>query len=321
MPGCESSSSAIPVPPTAIVGLGYCTYDILAVVPHLPQFDDVHMVHVSGMTHDGGGQVGTALVAAARLGARCGYLGVLDDDQEGRWLREQFVREGVDVSRLRMQFGAGTNVCFIMVEETTARRAILCAARAAREALQLDAVDRAYLQAARVLHLDGQFMPAAILAADWARAAGVKVCFDGNHPRPGLGELLPRVDWLVVAEPFPSAYTGLSDPSAAAKALLDLGPQLLVVTLGERGCAVWASAPGREEHFQVAGFPVDAIDTTGAGDAFHGAFLYAMLQGWALHRSVTFANAVAAINCQTLGGRRGLPTRGEADLFLEHRPE
>jgi sulfofructose kinase len=277
----------------------------------------VRMVHVSDMVHDGGGQVGTALAAATRLGARAGYVGLLGDDEEGRWLREQFVREGVDVARLRMQPGAGTNVCLILVEEATARRAILCAARTGRDALQFDPADQAAVQAARALHLDGQFMPAAIQAARWAREAGTKVCFDGNHPRPGLEELLPLVDWLVVAEPFPAAYTGLREPSEAAEALLDLGPELLVVTLGEQGCLVCCRGPDGEESFRVPGFPVDAVDTTGAGDAFHGAFLYAMLQGWDLRRIATFANAVAAINCRTLGGRRGLPTRAQADRFLE----
>jgi sugar/nucleoside kinase (ribokinase family) len=211
-----------------------------------------------------------------------------------------------------VQPGSGTNVCLILVEEATARRAILCAARADREALRVDEEDRAYVQAARVLHLDGQFMPAAVQAARWARQAGVKVCFDGNHPRPGLEALLPLVDWLVVAEPFPAAQTGLEDPEAAARALLDLGPELVVVTLGERGCAVWT----RQEHFRVPGFPVKAVDTTGAGDAFHGAFLYARLQGWDLRRVVTFANAAAALNCRTLGGRRGLPTRAQVDDLL-----
>lgn len=299
-----------------IVGLGYCAYDILAIVPRLPEFDDVHMVHVDDMVHDGGGQVGTALAATARLGARAGYLGVLDDDREGRWLRERFVQEGVDVARLRVQPGIGTNVCLVLVEEATARRAILCAARADRDALRLTDADRAYVQAARALHLDGQFMPAAIQAAGWARQAGTKVCFDGNHPRPGLDELLPLVDWLVVAEPFPAAQTGTRDPEKAARALLNRGPELLVVTRGERGCALWT---GGGQHFEAPGFAVDAVDTTGAGDAFHGAFLYAMLQGWDLRRVVTFANAVAALNCRTLGGRRGLPTRAEADAFLADR--
>jgi sugar/nucleoside kinase (ribokinase family) len=156
-------------------------------------------------------------------------------------------------------------------------------------------------------------MPAAIQAARWAREAGIKVCFDGNHPRAGLVTLLPLVHWLVVAEPFPRAYTGLSDPEEAARALLALGAEVLVITQGERGCQVWIE--GHPHH--IPGFPVQVVDTTGAGDAFHGAFIYAMLQGWDLPRVAAFSNAVAALNCQTLGGRRGLPTLAEVETLLE----
>jgi len=223
------------------------------------------------------------------------------------------VREGVDVTRLRVRADVGTNVCLLLVEEATARRAILCHQRVRTTDLTLGDVDRAYVQSARVLHLDGQFMPAAIQAARWAKEVGLNVCFDGNHPRPGLDELLPLVDWLVVAEPFPAAYTGLSRLDDAARALLALGAEVLVITQGQRGCQVWTG----DNHFQAQGFAVQAVDTTGAGDAFHGGFIYGMLQGWSLQQVATFANAVAALNCQTLGGRRGLPSLRQVEALLQ----
>jgi ribokinase len=292
-----------------VVGLGYCVYDILAILTSAPDFDHVGMTPLAGLVRDGGGQVGTALTALARLGARPGYVGLLGEDPEGHWLRNLFVREGIDIARLRLRNDVGTNICLVLVDEATARRSILCHRRVRPDDLTLDHDDRRYIQAARVLHLDGQFMPAALQAARWASEASVKVCYDGNHPRAGLEALLPLVDWLVVAEPFPTAYTGLADPQAAAGSLLALGAELLVVTQGERGCQVWT--PG--DHFQVEGFAMEAVDTTGAGDAFHGAFIYAMLQGWDLRRAATFASAAAALNCRTLGGRRGLPTLAQVE--------
>jgi ribokinase len=295
-----------------VVGLGYCAYDILTIVPGLPQFDDVQMVHVSNLVHDGGGQVGTALTTLARLGARTGYVGVLGNDREGHQLRELFEQERVDLARLRVEADVGTNICILLVEQGTGRRAILCHRRAGAEALRLESGDRDYIQASQVLHLDGQFMPAAIQAARWAREAGVKVCFDGNHPRPGLDELLPKVDWLVVAEPFPVAYTGVADAQEAARELLALGAEVLVITLGERGCKVLTA----DEQFYMPGFQVNAVDTTGAGDAFHGGFIYGMLQDWDLRRVANFANAVAALNCRMLGGRRGLPTLAQVEALL-----
>ena len=170
--------------------------------------------------------------------------------------------------------------------------------------LTLSQADREYIQAARVLHLDGQFMPSALQAARWAREAQVKVSFDGNHPRAGLAELLRLVDWLVVAETFPMAYTGNPNPGEAAEELLSVGCEVQIVTEGDRGCQVYADG----NQFHVPALTVDAVDTTGAGDAFHGAFIYAMLQGWDLRRATRFSGATAALNCLTLGGRRGLPT-------------
>jgi sulfofructose kinase len=295
-----------------VVGMGYCVHDILAIVPCLPRFDDAQMPHLADLVYDGGGQVGTALTALARLGLQTGYVGLLGDDREGRFLHDLFTQSGVDVARLRLSNEVGTNICLLLVDQRTAQRIILCHQRVHPTHLTLDEADRAYVQSARVLHLDGQFMPAAIQAARWAREAGVQVCFDGNHPRPGLDQLLPLIDWLVVAESFPTAYTGRPALEDAARDLLSLGSRVLVVTQGARGCRVWAG----DEQFGVPGFPVQAVDTTGAGDAFHGAFIYGMLQDWDLRRVALFANATAALNCQVLGGRRGLPTLAQVEALL-----
>jgi sugar/nucleoside kinase (ribokinase family) len=300
-----------------VVGLGHCAYDILAITPGLPEFDDVKAMHLAGLVYDGGGQVGTALTTLARLGTKSAYIGLLGDDDHGHFLKDLFVQEKVDTSRLRMRDDVGTNICLILVEQDTGRRAMFCHRRVQIADLVLGEADRETIRSARVLHLDGQFTPAAIQAAYWAREAGVRVCFDGNHPRPGLDELLPLVSWLVVAESFPATYTGHINREEAARALLSLGAEVLIVTQGKHGCQVWTA----EDQFQAPGFDVTALDTTGAGDAFHGAFLHAMLQGWDLHQVASFANAVAAINCQTLGGRRGLPTLSQVEAFLAVRQD
>ncbi len=299
-----------------VVGLGYCAYDILAITPEAPDFDGVAAVHLRNLVTDGGGPVATALVCLARLGAQVGYVGLLGSDREGRWLRDRFLEEGVDVSRLRLRDDVATNVCLILVEEGSGRRAMLCHQGVSAGDLVLDGADRAAVQGARVLHLDGQFLPAAVEAARWMRQAGGKVCFDGNHPRPGLDELLPLVDWLVVAESFPARYTGQADPEVAARDLLALGPELVVVTEGEKGCRVWTA----RERFDVPAFSVAVVDTTGAGDAFHGAWIYGMLQGWDLRRVASFANAVAGLNCGTLGGQRGLPGPARVEALVGQVP-
>lgn len=298
-----------------IVGIGYCSYDYLAIVPERPDFDADAMT-LGDLKTDGGGPVSTALVTAARLGAHTGYIGVLGDDAHGQALATMFAAEGVDCAHLRTAPGYRSQVCIVLVEQTTGRRSILCH-RPTYPPLTLQNADLVYIASAQALHLDGHHMEAAIQAAQFARSHDVLVSLDANRPRPHLDRLFPYVDILIAAEQFPSAYTGIADPWKAANALLSKGPCCVVVTQGERGC-IWATPT---EQGEMSSFQVPVADTTGAGDAFHGAFLFGWLQAWPLALTAEFAAAVAAINCMQLGGRSGLPTFQQAIRFLQQRSQ
>jgi sulfofructose kinase len=293
-----------------VVGLGYAGWDYLGIVPGPPVFD-ADTVTLAGFACCGGGPVATALVTLARLGAKAGYLGVLGDDESGRLALADLRREGVDTSRVVIRPGERSHTCLVLVEAGTGRRSILCD-RGTLGELSLTDADRRYMAGARFLHLDGQFMAAAITAARWAQEAGVRVSFDANRPRPRLDELLPLVDVLVTSTSFPAAYTGHDNLARAMRALRALGPEIVVVTLGPEGCAYLEdNQPAR-----VPGFAVEVVDTTGAGDAFHGAYLFGLLHSWEAGEAARFANAVAALNCRVLGGRGGLPTLAEARALM-----
>lgn len=298
-------------PPLDVVGLGYCAWDYVGIVDHIPEFD-APTVSLADLASSGGGPVSTALVALARLGAQSGYLGVIGDDQPGLSIKQAFEEEGVDVSHLRVQPRARSAVCIVLVHAQTGQRSILCYRGTFKE-VQLQQADRPYITAARFLHLDGHHMSAAITAAQWMREAGGTVVLDANRPRPRLDELLPWVDVLITNASFPPAYTGQQDIGDAARELMHTGARLVVTTLGEKGCICFSGS----ESLHVPGFAVKIIDSTGAGDAFHGAFIYGLLRGWSLLRTATFANAVAALNCMALGGRAGLPRLGDVEAFLE----
>lgn len=294
-----------------VVGLGYAGWDTLGIVPGRPVFDAGTMT-LAGFARCGGGPVATALVTLARLGAKVGYLGVLGDDESGRQVLADLQREGVDTSRVVVRPGARSHTCIVLVEAGTGRRSILCDRGSLGKLLLTDA-DRRYIAGARFLHLDGQFMEAAITAARWARESGVGVSFDANRPRPRLKELLPLVDVLVTSTSFPVAYVGHGDLPRAMRVLRALGPKAVVVTLGPEGCAYLEG----NQPVRVSGFNVDVVDTTGAGDAFHGAYLFGLLQGWDAGETASFANAVAALNCRALGGRGGLSTLAKARALME----
>ena len=293
-----------------VVGLGYAGWDYLGIVPGPPVFDADTMT-LAGFARCGGGPAATALVALARLGAKVGYLGVLGDDESGRRALADLRREGVDTSQVVVRAKARSHTCLVLVEAGTGRRSILCD-RGTLGDLSLTDANRRYIAQAQFLHLDGQFMPAAIRAARWAQDAGLRVCLDANRPRHRLDELLPLVDVLITSTSFPAAYTGHDDLPRAMRALRALGPETVVVTLGSEGCAYLKN----DQPVHVPGFAVKVVDTTGAGDAFHGAYLFGLLQGWEAAEIARTANAVAALNCRALGGRGGLPTLAEARALM-----
>jgi ribokinase len=155
-------------------------------------------------------------------------------------------------------------------------------------------------------------MEAAISTAQRMRQAGGTVVLDANKPRARLEELLRWVDVLITNAYFPGAYTGKRKLGDAAQALQQRGAKLVVTTLGERGCSCFT----QDKAWHVPGFAVPVVDTTGAGDAFHGAFIYGLLREWPILRTAEFANAVAALNCTGLGGRSALPSLEQTLSFL-----
>ena len=307
-------------PPAAsgpdLLGLGASTVDVLARVERLPVEDE--NMRALEISVQGGGPVATAIVTAARLGARTAMLDLLGDDWRGRLIRDEFQREGVDVSGICFAGGASSPTSTILVKEGSGARSIVWAPGEAPE-LSPDDLPVAWIESARILHVNGRHWRACLQAVGLARAAGVQVSFDGGagRYRPELRELVPLVDVCIVAREFAARYTGEPDPQRAAAALLRAGPGLVVVTAGTQGS--WVFPRDGQGFHQPAYLLEKAVDTTGCGDSYHGAFLFARLQGYDLKRAASFASAVAAINSGRLGGRAGLPRFEQVQSFLAAR--
>jgi ribokinase len=296
-----------------IIGLGLATIDIMTLIPRLPQPDDVFRAH--RILLEGGGPVATALAAAAKLGATTAYLGPIAPTRWGTLTRAGLEAYGVDTSHAPTRARGEQTVSVILVDGPTGRRSILYDSGEMQN-LEAAEVPAEQIASARALHLDGFHLEAARYAAEIARQAGVVVSLDGGAGElwPGVETLLPLVDLMVVARRFAQQHTGHADPLLAGPALLaTYQPRQVVITDGTRGCWYWDS--GR--HFHQPAFAVDAVDTTGAGDVFHGAYLYAFLQGWPARRCLAFAAAAAALKCRKLGGRAGIPTTEETLQALE----
>lgn len=299
-------------PAFEIVGIGVSTVDVLALVEHFPSGEEVQQAFE--LEVQGGGPVATALVAAARLGARTAMLDSLGDDWRARQILEQFVQAGVSVEHIRQHPDASSATACVLVRRGGERTII----HKPGSAPQLEPADlpRGLIERAGILHLNGRHPRAALAAAGWAKAAGVKVSFDGgaHHFRPELQAFVPLADYCIVARHFAEQATGQADPRAAAEALLAHGPALAVVTDGARGSLV-ASRDGTLFH-QPALRVHEVVDTTGCGDSYHGAFLFGLARGYSLREAAALASAVAALNARHLGGRAGLPTLEQARAFL-----
>jgi sugar/nucleoside kinase (ribokinase family) len=297
-----------------VVGLGLATLDILAQTPRLPNSNDCFQI--AALEMQGGGPVAPALVALNKLGANSKYLGSIASDDTATQIISELRRYGIDTEHCPKRDSGVSSASVILVEQSNGQRAILFQKSTSQD-LQPEEVPPDLIKNARALHLDGFFTPAAIHAARIAREHNVLVSLDGGAGElmwDELTELLPLVDILVVAKKFAFETTGKQDILVAGMNLLNTyRNQQVVITDGEHGSWYW----DRHTHFHQPAFQVDVVDTTGAGDTFHGVYLYACLQPeWTPQYRLKFASAVAALKCTQIGGRKGIPTLAQTQQFI-----
>lgn len=294
-----------------VIGLGLNTVDFLLRVPS--GVDLGHDVEVVEYDKQGGGMTATALVTLARLGAKTAAMTAIGDDEFGDFVMKIFRHEGVDVSHVVREVGEQTSVVFVLVDTKTGERSFLEYAGVARRT-HITGFDLDFIKECDILHIDGYFFRDSLKAAKLARREGIQVSLDMS-PQPGVRELIENVNILIPSEALALTYTGEKNPKKACRKLLSLGPDIVAITLGKRGVVCMS----REEEIERESFKVQVRDTTGAGDVFHGAFVFGALRGWPLSRTVEFASAVAAIKCTKLGGQKGIPLLDEALGFLEKK--
>ncbi|HXQ22924.1 MAG TPA: PfkB family carbohydrate kinase, partial [Candidatus Acidoferrales bacterium] len=284
-----------------VVGFGLNSVDHLCVVKRQPRLDSKQQL----VTYDvqPGGQVPTALVALQRWGLRTAYVGGFGDDTGGVLSRTSLATEGVDISATVTRRDARQQVSVILIDEGSGERSVLWQ-RVDELVLRPEEVPQGHLAEGRVLLMDAVDVPTAIDAARRAKRAGILTVLDTDTPAAGIGELLQLTDVLIVAAEFPGRLTGVADLRAAMRQTAKRGPWFVGVTLGPGG----ALALVHGELRYVPAFRVPVVDTTGAGDIFHAGAIYGLLHAWSVEATLRFAAAAAALKCERLGGRPGIPT-------------
>lgn len=289
----------MPIPIVDFTGIGENATDIVLRLKQFPAHDG--KTDTVSREIRLGGQVATAVFAAAKWDLRTRYVGAAGSDHNGSLHQIELRKQEVETHLVRFP-RAESRLSYILVEEGTGSRAVLCH-RDARVKLDKRHLKKDWFQRSRLLHVDGENPEASRLAATWAREAGVPVMCDLDVFREELRFLMPQIDLPVLSLGILEALGGSNDPLIALPNIrLKYGSKLVCATLGEQGALAWDG----QRFSYAAAYRVPVVDTTGAGDLFHAGFAYGVLSGWNIQRVLEFGCAAAGLNCMAHGARGGI---------------
>jgi len=288
--------------------MGIVPLDYLVQIPVFPELGG--KVDAGDLCVQGGGPVPNVLVGLTRLGMTTAVIAVVGDDMPGKISIAELQAERVDTRFMIVKKRpSATAYGFI---EPGGRRTIVLHRKISISPNDLTPL--AY-PAPRLLHLDGRDLKASVRIARWARKVGATVSFDIGSVRNDVTDVLPYVDHLVVADAWAFPYTGRRTVSTVLSALHEITGRTVVVTEGTKG----ATALECGEFYHHPAYKIKAVDTTGAGDAFHVGYLYGLLNGRTMPERLQTGNAVAALKCTRPGARGGMPTRRQLGAFLKRK--
>ncbi|HYZ85502.1 MAG TPA: PfkB family carbohydrate kinase [Bryobacteraceae bacterium] len=293
-----------------VLGIGLNATDTLILLPKFPPY--AGKVPFAEERISPGGQVASAIVACAALGLRTKYIGTVGDDERGKIQLASLRDSGIDLSDVYVRPDCPNQTAYILIDQTTGERTVLWA-RPDCLRLHADEIRPEFVADTRLLHIDGHDTAAVARAAELARSMGVPVTVDVDTVYHGFERVLPNVDYLVASSEFPVQWTNERDPFRALELIQEeYGMRVAAMTLGAHGAL--ARCDGR--FYYSPAFIVNCVDTTGAGDVFHGAFCYAVLQRMPLQEALDFSNAMAALNCTAIGARGGIANLEQARAML-----
>jgi len=292
-----------------IAGLGTIVMDHQIVLESYPTADSKHEIRADRLQV--GGPVPTALAVMAKFGKRTTFLGNWGNDPFGEMIEEDLGREQIDFSGSVRRSSIRTGFAHVWIDSSSGSRTIVCSRPA--EPLTEQELDSTLLSNCGGVYLDGWPEEAAREAAQLVKNHQGLVFLDSGSPKPGMDRLIPLVDVLNCPRRFLEQFFGSDDILAGGRKLVSMGPRMVTVTDGERGATMFTST----DTLHQPAFPVQVVDTTGAGDVFSGALAYAILEKQSPLRALRFAAATAALKCTQLGNREALPPLDAVLRLLE----
>lgn len=289
-------------------GIGLAALDRIMLVPHYPMKDE--KTEAVDYRVCGGGPVANAVHLLAELGEKTAFIGVIGDDPSGNIVREEMNLAGVQFMGIVRNLN--TPEAQIWVEMDTGKRTVVLN-RKGNFSITPAEIPAGIIENSRFLLLDGRDAETCLSAAEMAHQAGRKVVYDLGSVRDRTEELIESADYLIVSENFAKGYFKDNYLENALKKLFRSSMTAFVITIGERGC-LWRDKEGAGI---LPGFQMEVKDTTGAGDAFHGGFIYGLNKGWNHKKCIGFASACATMTCRLLGGRGAVKNEIEVWDFMK----
>ncbi len=294
-----------------IVGIGANVFDTLYNIPTYPT-EDTKMRATASKTA-GGGPTATGLVAAQKLGEDTAYIGVLSDDNGGKFLKEDLEKYGVETKYIDVKSGYRSFASVLwLCADSTSRTCVFD--KGNLPPLELNDAGKQAIRDAEILMVDGNEMNAAVDGAKIARENGTKVLYDCGGLYEGVERLLALTDIMIPSEEFSLGHTGCKTVEEAAKKLYETyNPEVVVITQGKKGGIIYDG----KETTSYPIYPVVVVDSNGSGDVFHGAFAAAVVKGYDYLKCCHFSSAVSGLKCTGVGARESAPDFDTTKKFLK----
>lgn len=296
-----------------VTGIGCSAWDYLGIVKTYPQpGEKSRMKRFEGQ---GGGQIATALVSVARLGGKAAIIDTVGDDLFGINIRKGLVEEGIDDTFLITDPGKESLVALCMIPENSGNRAIFFT-KGTKKILEPEEVPKDIIIKSNCLLADDHHRKASAQACHYAREANIPVVTDIERDNICNDELFHLGTHHIIPEDYLLKYTQEKDLENALKAIKETyKPEIVITTMGDRGSMAYN---GKEFIRQDAHHIAKVIDTTGAGDVFHGTFCYGLSLGYDLKTNLQFSSLIASMKCRKLGGQAGIPYIEELNGLWNH---
>ena len=292
-----------------VVGVDMPCMDLNVNTERFPRVGDAESI--KQISWQGGNKVASGMVACARLGAKCAMMGCVGDDIFGRFIIKDFERHGIDITTMKMRESSSTSLSIVLSDYQTKNRTFMFRSGSAPR-YTLEDMDFELIRSAKYFFISNA-CDEIKEAVKIAREAGTQVFIDADYYDKEIERLIPEIDVFVGSEDFYNALFSDREYETNCRKVMAMGSRIVVFTLGENGCV----GVSDEGFFSLPAFSVNATDTVGAGDVYHGAFLAGLLRDLSVKETARFASAAAAIKCTRIGGRAGIPDIKTLERFME----